>query len=198
MKTTILVDAGYLMTGAGHALAAGRHRPPREDILLHPAVAVDYLRGRAQVLHGMENSEVRWFDGRREDLPQSTEHEAVAALDGVELVTGPLRKRKGRWEQKRVDALIHRDLVAAARSGQHDIVLVAGDEDLAVAAIEARELGARVHVWGVEVPGEYSCSPHLSLECADHNLLKREELAIMVSLRARAGIHHVASAIAIP
>lgn len=190
---SIFVDAAYLMRGAGAALAHGTIIPPRSDIGLDPVRVSDLLRRAAGEVGVHPGERIGWYDGFRPDRPLSLEQRSLADSGLFELQLGPLREHRGVWTQKRVDALIQRDMVRAARAGVRDIMLVAGDEDLTVAAEECAELGTRVHVFGIDARIHHSCSVHLRLACEDEHMLTRSDVVAAFGLKARAGIGQIAA-----
>lgn len=162
-----MVDAGWFLSAAAETLnGRSRRTRRREDILVDAPTLVQRLMDAATEATGAPCDRVLWYDGQRDDKEPTSEHVALAGIPDVALRLGPLRSHDGRWEQKRVDAMIQRDMVELCAT-HGEIVLIAGDEDLTVAVEWARELGARVRVWGASESLENHAQAQALLAAAD-------------------------------
>ena len=139
----IYVDAGYLLAAAATRVTGTS---------LRNGIAVDYpsllqgLISEAEALAALPVLRVNWYDAAPNGIPDQ-EQEGIGILPKVKL-------RLGRFgfdgQQKGVDLRIGLDMVAHARNGAVDtIVLVSGDDDLTEAVEEAQVHGVLVIVLAV-------------------------------------------------
>lgn len=134
----VYVDAGYLLAAAATRVTGTS---------LRNGVAADYdslissLIRQSEALAGLPVLRVNWYDAATNAIPDR-EQEQIGLLAKVKL-------RLGRFgfdgQQKGVDLRIGLDMVAHARNGAVDtIVLVSGDDDLTEAVEDAQMHGVEV------------------------------------------------------
>jgi uncharacterized LabA/DUF88 family protein len=120
-----------------------------------------------------------WFDAAIANS-LTPEHRAVRDHPYTKLRMG----RLDRGVQKGVDALLARDLTALARTkAVATIYLVAGDEDLKEAMVEAQDYGVQVILICVEPSANTRNSDSLLWEADDVIDLDKDTLAPFFSLR---------------
>ncbi|MDR1798971.1 MAG: NYN domain-containing protein [Bifidobacteriaceae bacterium] len=156
-QCSLYVDAGYLLASVatrttGTALRSG--------IEVDFSVLIAGLTKQVENLSGLPLLRVNWYDASKGAEPDP-EQKAIAALPRVKVRLG----RVGfSGEQKGVDLRIGLDMVAHARNGAIDVILlVSGDDDLTEAVEEAQVHGVQVIV--LAVPGRdgrpHGLSEHL-------------------------------------
>ncbi len=140
----LLVDAGYLIGGLLTQVGA-KHRA---DVAIDYNSVCEALAELAEEQTGRPLLRQTWYDGARGTA--GPEHRELASQPGVHVTLGWLTFVNGKAVQKGVDGLIVRDLVLAAALGRvDDVILLAGDADLAPGLAEAAGRGLRTHVWDV-------------------------------------------------
>lgn len=180
-RCAVLVDAGYLLGAGGSLLGRDLDRARLE---VDHAELVRELLAEAQARTGLPVLRLLWYDGAFEARPTS-EHRVLSVLPDVKVRLGVLVKRNGRVQQKGVDSYLHRDLITLARNhATADLVLLGGDEDLRRAVEEAQDLGARVHLWGVQAADpEFNQSPALIAEADRRWVIPADWITRFVRLR---------------
>ncbi|MDT3396201.1 NYN domain-containing protein [Streptomyces sp. B1866] len=145
----IFVDAGYVYAAIG-VLVAGTE--DRRAIELDAEGLIEAFIDKARTLFPDSRLlRVYWYDGARRRI-HSREQQSIAELPDVKVRLGNLNANN---QQKGVDSLIRTDLESLARHRAiGDAVLIGGDEDLVSAVEAAQGYGARVHLWGIETPGD--------------------------------------------
>ncbi len=172
LQTAIFVDAGYLFA-AGSQLVTG-HRLPRYDIRFDPAAAIDFLSELARdVAPEARLLRIYWYDGLVRRGQPTSDQATLGRMDNVKLRFGFVNSL---GQQKGVDGLIISDIGELARNGaMSDAVILAGDEDIRVALLQAQTLGVRVHVVGIE-PIETNQSPDLLADADTSHRLGAEQV----------------------
>lgn len=168
----VYVDAGYLLAAAATRVTGTS---------LRNGITADYpnllkgLIGEAEALAGLPVLRVNWYDAGPHGNPDA-EQEGIGILPRVKL-------RLGRFgfdgQQKGVDLRIGLDMVAHARNGAVDtIVLVSGDDDLTEAVEEAQVHGVQVIVLAVPTTDgrPHGVSRHLHRAADNLELMHAESL----------------------
>ncbi len=116
-----------------------------------------------------------WYDGARDGVPTPSQ-QRIAALPNLKLRLGRVNTRN---EQKRVDALIYRDLMTLARERAiADAFLLSGDEDLREGVRAAQDMGVRVTLFGIPPTSqEYNQSRELVNEADEIVILTNTQLS---------------------
>jgi uncharacterized LabA/DUF88 family protein len=132
----------------------------RRGVVVDYEPLIDSLVARASEISGLPLLRVNWYDAARNSVPD-TDQERIGALPRVKLHLGRLNMN---GEQKGVDLRIGLDMVAQARNGAVDvIVVISGDDDRTLAVEEAQTLGVQVLL--LAVPDKNgkpeAVSPHL-------------------------------------
>ncbi|MDR2453926.1 MAG: NYN domain-containing protein [Bifidobacteriaceae bacterium] len=142
-QCSLYVDAGYLLASAATRLT---------ESSLRAGVRAEYepliggLIEQAEGLAGCPLLRVNWYDAAKDALPDR-DQERVGALPRVKVRLGRVGQS---GEQKGVDLRIGLDMVAQARYGAVDMMLlVSGDDDLTEAVEEAQVHGVQVKVLAV-------------------------------------------------
>lgn len=147
-RTLVFVDAGFLLT----VMQAHHQVHERSRLVVHHPRLVEFLRSTAEELLGCPVLRIYWYDAAH---PSNLVPNLVAAemdrVDGVRVRLGTLHVRSdGRYQQKAVDTLLVRDMIAHAyKKTAQEMVLVSGDNDLIPGVEEAQEQGVRVHLWSI-------------------------------------------------
>lgn len=153
----LYVDAGYLLASAATRLTGTS---------LRSGVSVDHekliaaLTRQAEEIAGVPLLRVHWYDSARNAVPDATQ-EQIGLLPKVKVRLGRIGFT---GEQKGVDLRIGLDMVAHARNGAVEvIILVSGDDDLTEAVEEAQVHGVQVIVLAVpdEAGQPHGVSKHL-------------------------------------
>lgn len=137
-KCGVYVDAGYLLSAAATRVTGTS---------LRNGISADYpgflesLILESETLTELPVLRVNWYDAAQDGIPDQTQ-ERIGVLPRVKL-------RLGRFgfdgQQKGVDLRIGLDMVAHARNGAVEtIVLVSGDDDLTEAVEEVQVQGVQV------------------------------------------------------
>lgn len=141
-RAAVLVDAGFLLQGAGSLCL---ETSSRTEIEVDHRGLVEWLEATVADHVDVPLLRMYWYDGALGGA-RRPEHQTIAGLRGVKVCLG--RIVNGR--QKGVDSLILRDLVTLAHNrAVSDIVVVGGDEDLHPGIVEAQDYGVRVVVAGI-------------------------------------------------
>lgn len=172
----VYVDAGYLLAAAATRITGTS---------LRKGIDTDYpnllkaLINEAETIAGLPVLRVNWYDAAANGVPDQ-QQERIGLLPKVKL-------RLGRFgfdgQQKGVDLRIGLDMVAHARNGAIDtIVLVSGDDDLTEAVEEAQVHGVEVILLAVP-NGEgqpHSVSRHLQRAADNLEILNEKALEAMI------------------
>ena len=149
IRTAAFVDAGYLYS-AGSKLLSG-NALPRSSVQLDLDAALEALRHVVDANSPSSLLRIYWYDG----MPRTgatAEQQALADANDVKLRLGVIA-HTGR--QKGVDSLIVTDLIELARNHAiSDAVLLSGDEDVRIGVQIAQTYGVRVHLLGIQPPGD--------------------------------------------
>lgn len=134
----VYVDAGYLLASAATRVTG---TSLRNGITVDYPALLQALVDQAESYAALPVLRVHWYDAAANGIPDQ-EQERIGLLPKVKL-------RLGRFgfdgQQKGVDLRIGLDMVAHARNGAIDtIVLVSGDDDLTEAVEEAQVHGVQV------------------------------------------------------
>ncbi len=147
-RAIVFVDAAFVL----HVMQAHHQVSALSELAIDHPRLIDQLRRRAEEVLGCPVLRVYWYDaehpsGRVPNLVAS----AMGRVDGVRVRLGTLHVRPdGRLEQKAVDTLLVRDMIAHAyKKTVSEMILVSGDNDLAPGVEEAQEQGVRVHLWSI-------------------------------------------------
>lgn len=141
----VLVDAGFLLK----ALLIHVGMQNREDVEVDYAGLTEALTDVAEQETGRRVLRQIWYDAARNGRARP-EHRALGSVPGVHVRLGWIIDTNRGPQQKAVDTALVRDLVVGSvRRVADDVVLIAGDGDLAPGLEEAVERGLRVHLWGV-------------------------------------------------
>lgn len=163
----VYVDAGYLIASAATRLTGSSLR---NGVIVDYRKLVHGLIVEAEKLAQLAVLRVNWYDAAENGLPDQVQ-DGIGMLPKVKL-------RLGRFgfegQQKGVDLRIGLDLVAHARNGAVDtMVLVSGDDDLTEAVEEVQMHGVQVVVLAVpDRDGHpYAISRHLRRAADDLEVL---------------------------
>ena len=171
-KIAIFVDAGYLY-GTGSEVLFGE-RQPRSALHLHFAGLLTHLGQLAAQLSRAELLRTYWYDFTVSNLP---------VLDGVKL-------RSGFEPGERISGQIAVDLGKLTRNHAiSDALILAGDDELRTAVVQAQEYGVRVHLlslWSLidSRPGKFS----LRGECDTRRTLEAIALAPYLTRKSESGV----------
>jgi uncharacterized LabA/DUF88 family protein len=167
------VDAGYLLASMATRLTGTS---------LRSAIKVDFeeliaaLTKRAEEIAELPLLRVNWYDASHNALP-GPEQQRIGALPRVKIRLGRIGFQ---GEQKGVDLRIGLDMVAHARNGAVDmILLLSGDDDLTEAVEEAQMHGVQVVVLAVpdKLGRAHGVSPHLQRAADGIKLTMAKDLA---------------------
>jgi uncharacterized LabA/DUF88 family protein len=150
-KCAVYVDAGYVLASAATRLTG---TSLRSGVKVDHEKLIAALTEQAEEIAGLPLLRINWYDSARNAVPDVIQ-EQIGLLPRVKVRLG----RVGfNGEQKGVDLRIGLDMVAHARNGAIDtIILVSGDDDLTEAVEEAQVHGVQVII--LAVPNE-SGQPH--------------------------------------
>ena len=161
-RTIIFVDAGFLLR-----LMQAHHQVDRAHLDIDNPLLVDLLREEAHRRLGCPVLRIYWYDAAHASgkVPNLLAAH-MARVDGVRVRLGTLHLRPdGRVEQKAVDTLMVRDMIAHAyKKTAQEMILISGDTDLVPGLEEAQEQGVRVHLWSV---GGDDLPPSVGRQLAD-------------------------------
>lgn len=175
-RCALLVDAGYLMAAGGN-LTINTGKRNEMEVAHHRLL--EFLSVTATSHCSLPVLRTYWFDAVMNNT-LTPEHRSVRDHPYTKLRLG----RLDRGVQKGVDALLARDLTALARTrAVATIYLVAGDEDLKEALVEAQDYGVQVIVIAVEPSLNSRNSDALLWEADDVIDLDKGALAPFFSLR---------------
>ena len=176
-RVAVFVDAGYLFAQGSIALAGEKLQRGALHLNHEPALAA--LESFSRQASGLPLLRIYWYDGTSTGpTPQQL---ALAYRPSVKLRLGFVNSA---GSQKGVDSLIVTDMITLARNrAMSDAVLLSGDEDLRVGVQQARELGVRVHLLGIE-PSRKSQSQFLLQEADTTHEWKAVDLQPFLDLRA--------------
>ncbi|MDR0366687.1 MAG: NYN domain-containing protein [Bifidobacteriaceae bacterium] len=177
----LYVDAGYLLAGVATRLTG---TSLRSGIKVDFEELIAKLTARAEEIARLPLLRVNWYDASHNALP-GAEHQRIGSLPKVKVRLGRIGFQ---GEQKGVDLRIGLDMVAHARYGAVDmILLVSGDDDLTEAVEEAQMHGVQVVV--LAIPDNnghpHGVSPHLQraadgIELATADDLTSVQAAVMI------------------
>jgi uncharacterized LabA/DUF88 family protein len=175
----LYVDAGYLLASAATRLTTSSFR---RGIRANYEQLIGHLAKQAEELAGVPLLRVNWYDAAKNALPDR-DQERIGALSRVKVRLGRIGPSE---EQKGVDLRIGLDMVAQARNGAVDVMLlVSGDDDLTEAVEEAQVHGVLVKL--LAVPGRdgqpHGVSEHL-LRASDGVELMSAEVLDKTVMRA--------------
>ncbi|MCL2463585.1 MAG: NYN domain-containing protein [Micrococcales bacterium] len=175
--SAVYVDAGYLVAAAATRVTG---TSLRGSVTIDFAALVAGLIGQAEQVSGLPALRVNWYDAARDGHPDPVQ-QAIGMLPHVKVRLG----RTGlQGEQKGVDLRIGLDMVAHARNGAVDtIVLVSGDDDLTEAVEEVQMRGAQVVIFAVpsKTGAPYGLSRNLQRASDDVVLVDAEMLDAVVT-----------------
>lgn len=143
-KIAIFVDAGYLYGTGSEVLFSDRQ--PRSALHLHFSGLVNFLTQLATQVSKAEVLRTYWYDFSVVNLP---------IIDNVKL-------RSGFEPGERISGQIAVDLGKLTRNQAiSDALILAGDDELRTAVVQAQEYGVRVHLlslWSLidSRPGKFS------------------------------------------
>ncbi|MYB42229.1 MAG: NYN domain-containing protein [Chloroflexi bacterium] len=165
-RSALLIDAGYLLVGAG-GLCTGAKR--RQDIECDYSPLHEALSTRVEEHSGLPKLRTYWYDGAPGPHGELTaDHHRIASLPNLKLRLG----RVIHGQQKGVDTLITLDLLTLARERSvATVYLLTGDEDLREAVVAAQSLGVQVVLLGVPPRDGSRQSFTLINECDEHLML---------------------------
>ena len=165
-RSALLIDAGYLLVGAG-GLCTGARR--RQDIDCDYRPLHEALSTRVEEHSGLPKLRSYWYDGAPGLHGELTaDHHRIASLPNLKLRLG----RVIHGQQKGVDTLITLDLLTLARERSvATVYLLTGDEDLREAVVAAQSLGVQVVLLGVPPRDGSRQSFTLINECDEHLVL---------------------------
>ncbi|MDR1118258.1 MAG: NYN domain-containing protein [Bifidobacteriaceae bacterium] len=168
----MFVDAGYLLASAATRVSGSSLRG---GIKVHYEQLIAAMTAQAEEIAGLPLLRINWYDAAKNALPDK-DQERIGALSRVKVRLG--RVGFG-GEQKGVDLRIGLDMVAQARNGAVDVILlVSGDDDLTEAVEEAQVHGVQVKVLAVpdKTGGPHGVSEHLLRASDGIELLAPESL----------------------
>ena len=168
-RSALLIDAGYLLLGAG-GVVLGADR--REDIDCDYAAVHDALSDYVEDHSGLSKLRTYWYDGAPGPHGEPTaDHRRIGSLPRLKLRLG----RVIQGQQKGVDTLITLDLLTLARERAiATAYLLTGDEDLREAVLAAQSLGIQVVLLGTPPIEGSRQSFALIDECDEHIVLDEE------------------------
>lgn len=177
----VFVDAGYLLK----ALLIHVGMQNREDVEVDYAGLTEALTDVAEQETGRRVLRQIWYDAARNGRSRP-EHRALGSVPGVHVRLGWIIDTNRGPQQKAVDTALVRDLVVGSvRRVADDVVLIAGDGDLAPGLEEAVERGLRVHLWGVSSADPRVRQSEALIALADQRLtLELADLGLHVRKRA--------------
>ena len=180
----VLVDAGYLHSMVASALTGSPARGGAR-LLEYGLTAVAELQ-RAAMHEGLEVLRTYWYDGARDRIPEQ-QHRVLGRQPRVKLRLGSMKES---GQQKGVDRLIQRDLLALAENkAVTDIVLITGDEDMEEEFDAAGQYGITMHLWGLTgFDDEHSQAASLIRAADQHRLFDvswAARIAVAVEPRPR-------------
>lgn len=147
-RAIMFVDAGFVL----QIMQAHHEVSTRSQLAIDHPKLVDALTRRLEEFLGCPVLRIYWYDAVHPSgkVPNLVAAE-MARVDGVKVRLGTLHARPdGRWEQKAVDTLLVRDMIAHAyKRTANEMVLLSGDNDLVPGVEEAQEQGVRVHLWSI-------------------------------------------------
>lgn len=166
-RIAVFVDAGYLYATGSEVLLG--ERQPRSALQLNFPAVLAHLQGLAAQISRNEMLRIYWYDFSTGHLP---------LLDGVKL-------RSGFEPGERISGQIGADLTKLARNHAiGDALILAGDDELRSAVIQAQESGVRVHLLTLGHPelraGRYS----LRAECDTRRAFETSTLAGYLARRS--------------
>ncbi len=124
----------------------------RESVSWNYAGVLGVLRNVARDRTGLPLLRCYWYEATVEGR-RASDHEILADLPGVKLRLGKMKP--GRREG--VESEIHRDLTTLARNRAiSDALVVSAEEDLAQVIADVQDLGLRVILVHIAVPGAWT------------------------------------------
>lgn len=166
-RIAVFVDAGYLYATGSEVLLG--ERQPRSALQMNFPAILSHLQGLAAQISRHELLRIYWYDFSTGHLP---------LLDGVKL-------RSGFEPGERISGQIAADLTKLSRNHAiSDALILAGDDELRSAVIQAQENGVRVHLVTLGHPelrpGRYS----LRAECDTRRVFDSSGIAGFLSRRS--------------
>jgi uncharacterized LabA/DUF88 family protein len=159
-RCALFVDASYVLADGAMAVHGTRRR---ESVSWDYAGLVQFLGGMAKEQSGLPLLRCYWYEATVEGR-RSAEHDTLADLPGVKLRLAKMRP--GRREG--VESEIHRDITTLARNkAVTDAVVLSAEEDLAQVVADVQDLGMRVTLLHIAVPGNGTVPRSLRQECDD-------------------------------
>jgi len=156
-RCALFVDAGYVLGDGAMAVHGTRNR---ESVSWDYAGVIEVLQNVARNHTGLPLLRCYWYEATVEGR-RSSEHEILADLPGVKLRLGKMKhgRRDG------VESDIRRDLTTLARNRAiSDALVVSAEDDLAQVIAEVQDLGLRVILVHIAVPG-WTAAAALRQEC---------------------------------
>ena len=165
-RSALLIDAGYLLLGAGGTVLGATHR---DDVNCDYPALHEALTEHIERHSGLPHLRTYWYDGAPGPHGEPTsDHRRIAALPRLKLRLGRIIQ----GQQKGVDTLITLDLLTLARERAiATAYLLTGDEDLREAVLAAQSLGIQVVLIGAPPIDGSRQSRALIDECDEHIVL---------------------------
>lgn len=170
-RIALFIDAGYLYATGSEVLLG--ERQPRSALQLNYSALISHLQGLAAQISRAELLRIYWYDFSVGQLP---------LLDGIKL-------RSGFEPGERISGQIGADLSKLVRNHAiGDALILAGDDELRPAVMQAQEAGVRVHLISLghpeSRPGRYS----LRAECDTRRVFDAQQLGAFLARRVESSL----------